>query len=105
RLTLTFDDYSDDELVAIFCRLATAADFSAASDTVARLREILAATPRGEGFGNGRFVRTMFDSAVIRQAWRLRDVKGPDVEQLRALLPADLSEDTSDAVSSAPTET
>jgi hypothetical protein len=105
RLTLTFDDYSDDELVAIFCELATAADFSAASDTVARLREILAATPRGEGFGNGRFVRTMFESAVIRQAWRLRDVKGPDVEQLRALLPADLSEDTPDAVSSAPTET
>jgi Holliday junction resolvasome RuvABC ATP-dependent DNA helicase subunit len=92
RLTLTFDDYSDDELVAIFCRLANAADFSAASDTVARLREILAATPRGEGFGNGRFVRTMFESAVIRQAWRLRDVEGPDVEQLRALLPADLSE-------------
>jgi hypothetical protein len=47
----------------------------------------------------------MFESAVIRQAWRLRDVKGPDVEQLRALLPADLSEDTPDAVSSAPTET
>jgi hypothetical protein len=92
RLTLSFDDYSDDELVAIFCRLANAADFSAASDTVARLREILAATPRGEGFGNGRFVRTMFESAVIRQAWRLRDVEGPDVEQLRALLPADLSE-------------
>lgn len=94
RLTLSFDDYSDDELVAIFCRLATAADFSAASDTVARLREILAATPRGEGFGNGRFVRTMFESAVIRQAWRLRDIEGPDVAQLRALLPADLSEET-----------
>ena len=29
----------------------------------------------------------MFESAVVRQAWRLRDVEAPDVEQLRALLP------------------
>ena len=96
RLTLTFDDYSDDQLVEIFCRLAAATDFVPTSDTVARLREILAATPRGEGFGNGRFVRTMFESAVVRQAWRLRDVTAPDVEQLRALLPADLTDATPD---------
>jgi hypothetical protein len=73
---------------------------------VARLREILAATPRGEGFGNGRFVRTMFESAVVRQAWRLRDVTAPDVEQLRALLPADLTDATPDQTKIvAPTET
>ena len=106
RLTLTFDDYSDDQLVDIFCRLAAASDFVPTSDTVARLREILAVTPRGEGFGNGRFVRTMFESAVVRQAWRLRDVTVPDVEQLRALLPSDLTEDTADSVNEvAPTET
>ena len=106
RLTLTFDDYSDDQLVEIFCRLAAATDFVPASDTVARLREILAATPRGEGFGNGRFVRTMFESAVVRQAWRLRDVTAPGVEQLRALLPADLTDDTPDPTKIvAPTET
>lgn len=105
RLTLTFDDYSDDQLVDIFCRLATASDFSAASDTVARLREILAATPRGVGFGNGRFVRTMFESAVVRQAWRLRDVDGPDVDQLRSLFPADLSEATDSVSAVTPTET
>jgi AAA lid domain/ATPase family associated with various cellular activities (AAA) len=106
RLTLTFDDYSDDQLVEIFCRLAAATDFVPTSDTVARLREILAATPRGEGFGNGRFVRTMFESAVVRQAWRLRDVTAPDVEQLRALLPADLTDATPDPTKLvAPTET
>ena len=97
RLTLMFDDYSDDELVEIFNRLAAASDFSPTEATVTRLREILAATPRGEGFGNGRFVRTMFESAVVRQAWRLRDVEAPDVEQLRTLMPEDLSETTDEA--------
>jgi Holliday junction resolvasome RuvABC ATP-dependent DNA helicase subunit len=93
RLTLTFDDYSDDELVEIFCRLASAADFTPSDKAIHRLRAILVATPRGEGFGNGRFVRTMFESAVVRQAWRLRDVPAPDVAQLRELRAEDLDPD------------
>ena len=47
-------------------------------------------TPRDEGFGNGRFVRNLFESAIVRQAWRLRDVTDPDVEQLRELRAEDL---------------
>jgi hypothetical protein len=92
RLTMNFEDYTDDELVEIFTRIAAASDFTPQEATVTRLREILAETPRGEGFGNGRFVRTMFESAVVRQAWRLRDVTAPDVEQLRDLTPDDLAE-------------
>jgi hypothetical protein len=93
RVTLSFDDYTDDQLVEIFCRLVAASDFTPADDTVTRLRAILAATPRGESFGNGRFVRTLFESAVVRQAWRLRDVTHPDVAQLRSLCAADLADD------------
>jgi hypothetical protein len=92
RLTLSFDDYSDDELVEIFGRVAAAADFTPTAATLTRLREILADTARSEGFGNGRFVRTLFESAVVRQAWRLRDVEHPDVDRLRELLPEDLDE-------------
>jgi Holliday junction resolvasome RuvABC ATP-dependent DNA helicase subunit len=90
RLTLQFDDYSDDQLVEIFTRLSEGADFTPTPEAVTELRTILATTPRGEGFGNGRFVRTCFESAVVRQAWRLRDVKQPDVTQLRELRPEDL---------------
>ena len=32
----------------------------------------------------------MFESAVVRQAWRLRDITEPDVDQLRDLTPDDL---------------
>jgi ATP-dependent Clp protease ATP-binding subunit ClpA len=90
RLTLAFDDYSDDELVEIFSRIAADADFTPTGAALTHLRDILATTPRGEGFGNGRFVRTLFESAVVRQAWRLRDIENPEVEQLRELLPDDL---------------
>lgn len=90
RLTLSFDDYTDDDLVEIFGRIAAAADFTPTDDAIVHLREILAATPRLVGFGNGRFVRTVFESAVVRQAWRLRETEEPDVAQLRELIPADL---------------
>jgi Holliday junction resolvasome RuvABC ATP-dependent DNA helicase subunit len=105
RLTLTFEDYSDDELVEIFCRIAEGADFSPSEDAITRLREILAATQRGQGFGNGRFVRTAFESAVVRQAWRLRDVKEPDVAQLREIHAEDLGDDDRGDDATAPAET
>ena len=52
-----FDDYSDDELVEIFTRIASGADFTPTDDAVDRAARDPAATPRDEGFGNGRFVR------------------------------------------------
>jgi Holliday junction resolvasome RuvABC ATP-dependent DNA helicase subunit len=103
RLTLEFDDYSDDELVEIFSRVAVGADFTPTDATVVHLREILAATPRLEGFGNGRFVRTLFESAVVRQAWRLRDVDNPDTNQLRELRPEDLDTEADAPSDDAPT--
>jgi hypothetical protein len=53
---------------------------------------LLARTERGESFGNARFVRNTFEAAVVRQAWRLRDVADPSVHQLRELRPEDLVE-------------
>jgi Holliday junction resolvasome RuvABC ATP-dependent DNA helicase subunit len=90
RLTVDFHDYSDEELVAIFERQCRSSDFTPSAPCVAGLRALLANTPRGEGFGNARFVRSVFEAAVIRQAWRLRDDADPTIEQLRELQPADL---------------
>jgi len=92
RLTLTFDDYSDDQLVEIFARIADGSDFTPTDDATQRLRQILTLTPRDTGFGNARFVRNLFEAAVVRQAWRLRDEPDPSVEQLRALVADDLGE-------------
>jgi hypothetical protein len=90
RTTIHFTDYTDEELTGIFCGLATAADYEATPATVERFREILAAAPRGPGFGNGRYARNVLESAVGRLAWRLRDVEAPTRDDLRLLLPHDL---------------
>jgi SpoVK/Ycf46/Vps4 family AAA+-type ATPase len=92
RTVIVFDDYTDDELTQIFTRLAADSDYAPTPDCLGRFRELLRATPRGEGFGNGRFARNTLEGAVARQAWRLRDVAEPSVDQLRELLPADLTE-------------
>ena len=93
RTTVGFEDYSDDELTAIFERLAGAADFEPSPACVQRFREILAATPRGAGFGNGRFARNVLEGAIGRLAWRLRDIGTPSRDDLRVLLREDLDEE------------
>lgn len=93
RTTIAFEDYTDEELVAIFERLASAADFVPSPGCLQRLATILAATPRGTGFGNGRFARNALEAAIGRLAWRLREVPAPTREQLRLLLPEDLDDE------------
>jgi len=96
RTTIEFDDYTDDELVQILTVLAEGADFELTPDALTRFRELLAATPRGSTFGNGRFARNTLEAAIGRHAWRLRDVETPTTEQLRQLVPEDLDEDLGD---------
>jgi Holliday junction resolvasome RuvABC ATP-dependent DNA helicase subunit len=90
--TITFPDYTDDELVAIFKQAAKSSDFTPTEGCIDRLRETLEATPRDKGFGNGRFVRNLFESAVSHQAWRLRDDNDLSEGELRQLRADDLPE-------------
>ncbi|MCF4119734.1 AAA family ATPase [Antribacter sp. KLBMP9083] len=90
--TIVFDDYSDGELRQIFEDLARRADFEPLPGTLERFEHLVAEQPRGEGFGNGRWARNMLDAAVARHAWRLRHVAAPTVDQLRQLLPEDLTD-------------
>ncbi|AXH97955.1 AAA family ATPase [Ornithinimicrobium avium] len=85
RTIIEFDDYTDDELVAIQQVLAEKMDYDVSQEACGRFREILAATPRGPSFGNGRFSRNMLEAAIGRHAWRLRDVEDVGVQELRTL--------------------
>jgi Holliday junction resolvasome RuvABC ATP-dependent DNA helicase subunit len=91
-LTIVFDDYSDDELLTIFTRLAAESDYTAPPEVVQRFRTRLAAEVRGPGFGNGRFVRNVFEAAAVSQSCRIADIVDPSEEQLRRLEPVDLDE-------------
>ncbi|WP_340539504.1 AAA family ATPase [Nocardioides sp. GXZ039] len=94
RTTIDFADYTDDELVAIFASMATAAEYDAADPVLERLRELLAGVQRGPTFGNARYVRNLLEAAIGRHAWRLREIEAPSLEQLRTLEPDDLPEST-----------
>lgn len=85
RTIIEFEDYSDDELVAIQQVLAAGMDYDIHPDAAERFREILAATPRGPSFGNGRFSRNLLEAAIGRHAWRLRDEPDVSIEELRTL--------------------
>lgn len=91
KTIVEFDDYSDDELVQILHKLATGADYTVTPEAEAHFRAVLAATPRNEAFGNGRFARNALEDAIARQAWRLRDDEDLSADELRDLTEADFS--------------
>jgi hypothetical protein len=90
RTSIEFADYTDHELVEVFARLAEGSDFTATLPCMEALLDVLARTARDEGFGNGRWARNVLEEAIVRQAWRLRDVTDPTVEQMRELLAEDI---------------
>jgi len=83
---LTFEDYSTDELVAITGRFARENEYRLTESAVEALRRIFEHAPRGEGFGNARYARTMFEQALNHQAVRLAsELEHADAEQLTSL--------------------
>ncbi len=89
---VTFADYDDAQLVAIFKSMASATGIDLGDGVEPRLTELLAATPRGPSFGNARFVRNVFERALGRQALRVMgDGSAPvDPAALRMLLAEDI---------------
>lgn len=87
---LSFPDYDDSELVAIFSSMASATGIELGEGVLQRVGDVLAATPRGESFGNARFVRTLFERALGRQALRVTATGDVDPAALRLLLVEDL---------------
>lgn len=72
--TIHFPDYDTDELVGIFGLIAGSKEYHLDESGTAALQAVIDAEPRGRGFGNGRFVRNVFEAAVGHQALRLAEV-------------------------------
>lgn len=87
--TIAFPDYPDDDLVAIFELLRTAAGYTLDEYVVQQLRRLVP-SPRPVGFGNGRWVRNVFEDAVARQAQRIVDDNLTDPAEIRMLRWQDL---------------
>jgi Holliday junction resolvasome RuvABC ATP-dependent DNA helicase subunit len=89
--TISFPDYTDDELVAIFLALGEKSQYTCSDDALARVRHFVSAEPRTRGFGNARFVRNLFETAVAHQAQRVAPLSDPSDEQLTTLTAADIA--------------
>jgi stage V sporulation protein K len=81
---IVFPDYSTEELLQITARFAAESQYTFGDGAEDALREIFDNAKRGEGFGNARFARTIFEQALNAQALRLAGVAGQALADLDA---------------------
>jgi type VII secretion ATPase EccA len=89
---IEFPDYSAPELAEMFRRMAKKNQYSLAPDIEKNLVPALEALTRKRDrqFGNGRFVRNLFEKSVERQAVRLAAQKSTTTNELATLTAADV---------------
>ena len=79
---ITFPDYTTEELLAITHKFAREHEYALGEGAERALRGIFDGARRGEGFGNARFARTIFEQSLNAQALRLAEVAGKPLESL-----------------------
>jgi hypothetical protein len=79
---VVFPDYTTDDLVAITRDIAARNEYTLGADAEEELRRIFDGVRRGEGFGNARFARTLFELALNAQALRLAGDGGSALDTL-----------------------
>ena len=94
---INFPDYSAEELAEMFKRRAKSNQFLLSSDLEAGLPKLMkrATDHRDSRFGNGRYVRNLFEAAVERQAMRLASQPNLSKDQLMTLTLADVDPQSS----------
>ena len=73
---ISFPDYSTDELLAIPHKFAGDHAYELTEGAEQALRSVFDSAVRGEGFGNARYARTIFEQALNAQALRLAGLSG-----------------------------
>jgi stage V sporulation protein K len=87
--TISFPDYTDDELLAILDYQCEECQYVLGPGCERALRDLFSTLVRNEHFGNGRYVRNLFEAAVTAQAVRVEADPSPDDADLTTLLPED----------------
>ncbi|HLX52520.1 MAG TPA: hypothetical protein VKR58_01170, partial [Aquella sp.] len=89
---IEFSDYTSTELFSIFKGLCSNLEYKISDDAAARLATLFenALTNRDKSFGNGRFVRNIFEKTLEKQANRLSTITSLDKEILTLLTVDDI---------------
>jgi SpoVK/Ycf46/Vps4 family AAA+-type ATPase len=88
--TLAFQDYAAEELVRIVAGQADEHEYVLDPRTERELVEFFDGQVRGDGFGNGRTARQVFQEMTERQAQRVSEIPEPTTADLVTVLPEDL---------------
>lgn len=88
--TITFGDYSPEELLRIVEQQAREQEYALGDGTREALLKHFAVLPKGPAFGNGRTARQTFEAMVERHAGRVAQLADPTAEELSLLFPEDL---------------
>ena len=88
--TISFPDYSTDDLLKIFAALGEEEQYHAARETLEQVRAYCDAQVRGPSFGNARLVRNLFEAAIELHATRIVEQPQTTKEELSTLLPGDI---------------
>lgn len=88
--TIVFPDYAADELAEIFVRYCDEADYKLSTAALAKLELVIAATPRGRGFGNARAMRNLFSAVHRHHAARIGSVSQARTTMLQRIEAEDL---------------
>ena len=89
---INFPDYSVDELVQIFLVMANGQGYKLSKEGEIALARRIEEDVRvkDKKFGNGRYVRNLFERAIQHQADRLESISDPSGEELITLTEKDL---------------
>jgi stage V sporulation protein K len=79
---IVFPDYSTEELLAITEKFARESEYVLGPGAGETLRRVVDGALRGEGFGNARYARTIFEQSLNTQALRLAGTTGAELADL-----------------------
>lgn len=93
---LHIDDYSEEELLAIFKMMAGKEDYILSPGAEAKLMEVISrmVSGKGEAFGNAREMRNMLDATVQQLSVRVSALPASEItkEAYQVILPEDIKE-------------
>lgn len=89
--TLDFKDYTVDELIIIFKSMLTKAGFEIDEKGIEKAKRIILEYKDTDNFGNARFVRNLYEKAVIKHASNTKDKKA--LKSLKTITEEDIVTD------------
>lgn len=87
---ITFRDYNVDELLLIADRMFTQKGYKLTDRAWEKIKMTIILSKKEQHFGNGRFIRNLFENIVRKQAVRLQDIEELTIEHLTTIQEDDI---------------